>query len=430
MRLRFHGVAAMLLLFGITGCRDEAVSPETHEGTVITSDPATLEEETRNAVLDYDNGGFGGLGQPMRGLHPLDVIRFDLGRLEFEEVETAEAGLGPIFNETSCLACHDQAAPGGAGAELVTRIGRIAADGTFDPLVQFGGPVIQVKGVASADCAQPAERVPAEASIVADRQTPPLFGLGLLDAVPDRVLRELADPNDRDGDGISGRCNTVFNAEIGRADVGRFGWKAQLPSLVMFAGDAYLNELGITNSLFPQELPPQGGEPVCDDGTAYLEDADVDSDGISDGVEGLADYIRFLAPPPHAGLANLSVLRGALFFAQSQCATCHRPNLTTGSVPGTPVMSFRRFYPFTDLLLHDMGSLGDGIVQGHATGSEMRTAPLWGLRLSAPYLHDGRAATIEDAIQAHDGEAARARDAFLQMPPSQRADLLAFLRFI
>jgi CxxC motif-containing protein (DUF1111 family) len=93
-------------------------------------------------------------------------------------------------------------------------------------------------------------------------------------------------------------------------------------------------------------------------------------------------------------------------------------------------MSFRRFYPFTDLLLHDMGSLGDGIVQGHATGSEMRTAPLWGLRLSAPYLHDGRAATIEDAIQAHDGEAARARDAFLQMPPSQRADLLAFLRFI
>lgn len=202
--------------------------------------------------------------------------------------------------------------------------------------------------------------------------------------------------------------------------------------MLAFSGDAYLNEMGITNSLFPKENLPQGGTPTCDDGVSgsAMEDVDADGDGVSDNVAMFADFMRFLAPPPVAGLPNGAVLRGARVFVAAQCAGCHQPSFITGEVRGVAALSHRRIFPFTDLLLHDMGSLGDGIEQGQAKGPEMRTAPLWGLRASGPYLHDGRAASIADAINAHDGEAAQARDMFARLTPQQRSDLLAFLCFI
>ena len=223
-----------------------------------------------------------------------------------------------------------------------------------------------------------------------------------------------------------------MSPETNRLEIGRFGWKSQVPSIFVFAGDAYLNEMGITSDLFSSENAPQGGAILCDDGLPGLdgEDEDGDGDGIGDGVQGFTDFMRFLAPPPVAGAANADVLRGSRLFVAAQCASCHQPSLVTGDVPRVHALSRRRFYPFTDLLLHDMGSLGDGIEQGRAKGEEMRTPPLWGLRASPPYLHDGRAATILEAIQAHDGEGANARDQFMRLSPRQRADLLTFLGFI
>jgi CxxC motif-containing protein (DUF1111 family) len=423
-------VLLAVLLLWCSGCVDDPVAPPTDQPSekAIVSDEIILQQEVESALLGTLSADF---GEPLRGLPAELVARFEVGKDEFEEEETSEEGLGPVFNDISCVACHDQGATGGSGELVETRFGRLRSDGSFDPMAEHGGSLIQAQGVKYADCEQPPDAVPPEATIVAGRQTTSLFGLGLLDAVPGQFLRALADPFDRNGDGISGRVNLVVSPATNRVEIGRFGWKAQVPSVFVFAGDAYLNEMGITSSLFPHEIVPQGGT-VCDDGLPgdELEDEDADGNGISDNVEDFTAFMRFLAPPPVAGRASLPVLRGAVLFVTMQCANCHRPALPTGIVQDVPAMSRRVFYPFTDLLLHDMGSLGDGIEQGRATGAEMRTAPLWGLRAGAPYLHDGRAETISEAIQAHDGEGARARDRFERLSPGQRSDLLAFLGFI
>jgi CxxC motif-containing protein (DUF1111 family) len=427
-RRSWCAVAAAALLWGV-GCRDESLSPGSGVETPLPADEFTLEEMAEKAVL---NGSSGAFGDPLPGLPPHLLARFEAGKDDFEEIETTDEGLGPVFNATGCAECHDQGGVGGAGTGIETRFGRIGPDGRFDPMLEHGGSLLQSAGIEYADCVQPPEAVPAEANIVAGRQTTSVFGLGLLEAIPDHVLRRLADPNDRDRDGISGRLHWVRSPASGRFEIGRFGWKAQVPSTLVFSGDAYLNEMGITNSLFPHESVPQGGAYVCDDGLTgdEFEDEDTDGDGISEGVELFTDFMRLLGPPPLNGRPTEAVVRGARLFARADCAGCHQPAFMSGFVRDMPALSLRRFYPFTDLLLHDMGSLGDGIEQGQALGSEMRTAPLWGLRESGPYLHDGRATTIEDAIRAHDGEAARSRDAFLRLSPEQRSDLLAFLGFI
>ncbi len=426
-RVRF-GVAVVMVLW-CTGCGEDAVSPDPQADTPGVTDEALLVQDCEKAVIESSSLDF---GNPLPGLPAALLSRFGAGKDEFEEIELPEDGLGPVFNDVSCVACHIQGGIGGAGTGIETRFGKRNADGSFNPLSQFGGSLIQAQGIKNGDCAQPTEHVPFEANIVAGRQTTPLFGLGLLDAIPDFALRALADPNDRNRDGISGRPNMVTNPVTNRLAIGRFGWKAQVPSVLAFAGDAYLNEMGITNNLFPNESAPQGGAIVCDDGApgSEMEDADLDGNGMSDGVEKFADFMRFLAPPPVAGPPTDAVVRGSRVFAGVQCARCHQPSFITGEVRGVAALSFRRIFPFSDLLLHDMGSLGDGIEQGQAKGREMRTAPLWGLRVSGPYLHDGRAVGIADAIQAHDGEAARARDLFERLAPQQRSDLLAFLGFI
>ena len=418
-------VAALLLC--VAGCSDDLVSPESTAVAPIPIEDFSVEDMWAKNGLERAT-----FGDPLSRLSPALVARFQAGKDEFEQVETADEGLGPVFNGASCVECHDQGATGGPGTGVETRFGRRGADGRFDPLPQLGGSLLQSQGITYGDCSQPPEEVPAEANVVAGRQTTSLFGAGLLEAIPSGVLLVLADPYDRNHDGISGRPNWVVNPASRRLEIGRFGWKAQVSSLLTFSGDAYLNELGVTTNLFPRENLPQGGAPVCDDGLPgeQVEDGDEDGDGISDALEPFSDFMRLLAPPPLAGLPSLAAIRGARVFVGIQCASCHWPAYVTGYVRDMPALSWRDFYPFTDLLLHDMGSLGDGIEQGQARGREMRTPPLWGLRASGPYLHDGRATTIEDAILGHDGEASRSREAFSRLPPAQRADLLAFLRFI
>jgi CxxC motif-containing protein (DUF1111 family) len=363
----------------------------------------------------------GTFGDPLRGLSPDELQRFNDGRTAFEAVEGVADGLGPVFNGTSCAGCHDVGVTGG-GSELVeTRFGTIT-DGVFDPLAGLGGSLIQSQGIGvQGGCTFVGETVPPEATIRAERRTTPLFGMGLVDAVPDDAFLALAGLEARWSPETVGRPNMVTDVVTGQQVVGKFGWKSQVPNLLQFAGDAYLNEMGITTPLFPDENCPQGDCALlaCDPVPG------VDDDDLED-VEKFRDFMTVLAPPPPAGPAYAGY-PGSQVFTELGCASCHVRSLTTGPNP-VAALDHRRFEPYSDFLLHDMGSLGDGIVQGQATGTEMRTAPLWGLRLVTTYLHDGRARTVEEAILAHDGQARRARDRFAALSWYEKAKVVAFLR--
>jgi CxxC motif-containing protein (DUF1111 family) len=349
---------------------------------------------------------------PYEGLSPVATDLFAAGLAQFRARETPAAGLGPVFNAESCEHCHAEPAAGGSSAAFVTRFGRALSRG-FDPMTERGGPVIQARGIVTDDCATAGEVVPPEATVIARRDTPPLFGLGLIDTIPDRRILRLADPEDRNDDGISGRVNQV------RGRVGRFGWKAQAATLRQFVATAYLNEIGMTSPDVPDELSPQGGPVVCDGARDPEDDG-----GRIDRVTG---FLVLLAPlrrtPPRPALGA-----GRLVFRRAGCDTCHTTRLRAGRTHAVRALHGRRVPMFSDLLLHDMGpALADGIAQGFASPSEFRTAPLWGVRESAPYLHDGRAATLEEAIARHGGEADAARERFLALPAEKKALLITFL---
>jgi CxxC motif-containing protein (DUF1111 family) len=323
------------------------------------------------------------------------------------------------MNNVSCVACHSGPATGGSSAILETRFGRIS-NGHFDPMTEFGGSLLQQLSI-DAGCQ---EVVPLEATVIAQRQSTPLFGLGLIEAIPDYAI--LQRTNCFKPDGVRGRAAIVLDVVSGQQRVGRFGWKAQQATLLAFAGDAYLNEMGITSRLFPLENAPNGNTNMLALFDAVLDPEDEeDADTHNADIDFLADFMRFLAPPPRLPL-TYSARVGQSLFDRVGCAACHTSVMQTG--PNIVTALDRKPVPlFSDLLLHDMGALGDGIAQAAAGEREMRTAPLWGLRASAPYLHDGRAATVEDAVRAHDGEAVLARDRFIGLGPVERQQLLDFL---
>ena len=358
-------------------------------------------------------------GDPVGGLTIDELARFTAGRDTFEEVETVADGLGPVFNGDSCAACHNVGGTGGGSTLVETRFGKTTA-GAFDPMTSHGGSLIQSQGIgAQGTCTFVGEQVPAEATIRAGRRTTPLFGLGLVDSVPAITLLSLAAIEARWQPATAGRPNIVTDVVTGKRAVGKFGWKSQVPNLLHFSGDAYLNEMGITSPLFPNENCPQGDCSLlaCD------PVADPEDDGTD--VALFNDFMRLLAPPPRPRL-SFAELGGSYVFDHIGCANCHVRTLITGASP-VHALRFRSFQPFSDFLLHDMGSLGDGIAQGRARGTEMRTAPLWGLHLLTTFLHDGRATTIADAILAHDGQGRAARDRFAALSPDARARLLKFL---
>ena len=358
-------------------------------------------------------------GDALPGLSTAEQALFTAGREEFEAVETVEGGLGPIFNGTSCAACHSAGASGGASANTVTRFGRLV-NGQFDPLDALGGSLLQAKAIAPAV----QERVPPEANVVALRLSTPLFGAGLIEAIPDAdILLAARRPQP---DGIQGRAAPITDVTTGKSRIGRFGWKAQQASLLGFAGDAYLNEMGVTNRFFPTENAPNGNQALLArwDHVPELEDAVDPATGTSD-IDHAADFMRLLAPPPPLR-ATASSLAGARVFERVGCAACHTPVQMTGASP-VAALAHKPVPLYSDLLLHDMGRLGDGIAQAAARTSEMRTAPLWGLRLRGPYLHDGRAATVDAAVRAHDGQAAATTQRYKALGSTERQQLLDFL---
>ena len=346
----------------------------------------------------------------MAGLTPEQQHAFHAALLAFTRVETPESGLGPVFNGASCAECHAQPTVGGSSARVVTMIRR-PGDGPYDPLESRGGPLIQAQGIRTPECSVPNEPVPTD-SVQSRRETPPLYGLGLVEAIPDDAILALADPDDRDGDGISGRPNRVG----GR--LGRFGWKAEQASLRDFSAKSLVDEVGITNPVRPNEVKREGKDAPCD------RIADPEDDGRH--LDALVEFIRLLPPLPAVAPGERDA-RGAALFRETGCTGCHVDSLRTGASE-VAALANRSVPAFSDFLLHDMGpQLGDGVVAGEAGANEFRTAPLWGARASAPYLHDGRAPTIEEAIALHAGEATRARDRYRALAPGDREALVLYV---
>jgi CxxC motif-containing protein (DUF1111 family) len=370
--------------------------------------------------LDLTNGKY---GAPLPNASSDELARFTAGRKAFTKLETIGTGLGPVFNEPFCADCHDSPpAIGGTNQHFETRFGYRQPDGGFDPLTALGGPLLHANGIGLVDGGYTftGEVVPAEANVVTSRRTQSLFGLGLVDATPDAVFVALAQAEAASAPEQAGRTATVLDLSTGQPAVGKFGWKAADATLFVFSGDAALNEMGITSPQFPNEVCPQGDCPAL----AFNPDPGInDADGGN--VALVTDFLQFLGPPPSPQPVDGGVL-GSRLFETIGCAVCHVPTLVTGP-NSTPAFDEVAYHPYSDFLLHDMGSLGDGIDQGDAKGSEMRTQPLWGLSYQTRLLHDGRVETVADAIAAHDGQAAAARDRFAALSAGDRAALLAFL---
>lgn len=363
------------------------------------------------------------LGSPLPGLSSRERERFERGLAVFTRDFEPSSGLGPLFNAEACGECHEDPAVGGVGDEVEVHASWVRPDGACDLLAAEGGMVIQQHATPELTAAMAKLGVPdylaestPEDGTLGRRSTPPVFGLGLLDGVPEATIRALADPNDANRDGISGRPNYTADGRIGR-----FGRKATEPTLREFNADAALNEMGITNRLFPVESSI-GGYPIPEGVDLVPVEPELSARDFDD----LDAFLRYLAPPPPVRLTRAAT-DGQRLFSAIGCAACHVPSLRTGP-SAVRALSNHVVNAFTDLLLHDMGPGLADICVRQASPTEFRTEPLMGLRFRAAFLHDGRAATVEAAVLAHGGEATRARDRFAALAAGQKAALVAYLK--
>jgi CxxC motif-containing protein (DUF1111 family) len=342
----------------------------------------------------------GEYGGPLAGLAPAQQERFEQGRLLFDRDFGFSEGLGPLFNGDACRSCHFDPVMGGAGPSDVDAM----RQGSFAGFV-FGRPSTGTALPRHAVTPMRPEADP-EANFFEVRQTPSTLGLGLLERIPRDTIEALADPNDVDGDGIAGRVHVLDDGRLGR-----FGWKANVPSVREFVRDAFSGELGMT-------VPDEPGSSF-----GALEDGDDTADPEADAgtIDAIAAFIELLGPPPRSRVDAALEDRGEVVFGAVGCEGCHIPILQT--TDGVSV------HAYTDLLLHDIAvPTALGIEEGAAGIRDFRTPPLWGLGRTSPYLHDGRASTIEDAIAAHDGEASGTSAAVATLSAADREALLAFLR--
>jgi CxxC motif-containing protein (DUF1111 family) len=362
-------------------------------------------------------------GTPLTGLTNEQLSLFDKGLTEFTRIRTAETGLGPVFNERSCAACHRDPAIGGDINDLsiIQTLFGTEISNSFNELKSAGGDLLQTRGIGEEIEGCPVgEVIPEEATIVATRQVPPLFGDGLIEAIPEEVITANEDPDDLDGDGISGRAHlSLFYRRITR-----FGVKADTPDLDTFTGIALVREMGVTNPhdvvLTISEQLPQG-QPITD-GCDPVQDLEASSEEL----EAIAAFQRFLAPPPRGEITE-AVNNGEAVFDEIGCSKCHIDSLATGANE-IEALSNKDVELYSDLLLHDMGpELADGIEKGPAKGYEFRTTPLWGLRTRNFFLHDGRTDNLEEAIKLHGGEAETVIDKFSSLSQEELESLMAFL---
>lgn len=370
------------------------------------------------------------MGDPLAGLSPAELARFEAGKVQFTRTFSAGEGLGPTMNQTSCAACHNNPV-GGTGTIMVTRFGFYdEKNGGFDPLDSLGGSLRQAQSI-NGGCS---EQIPPEANVTAQRVTTSSLGLGLLEAIPDTSIIANQNPG---GPGVSGRVHMVqpLESPLGPQRVGRFGWKAQVATVLSFSGDAALNEMGITNDLVPTENDPNGVNPP----TIAQCDAVPDPEDVPDGqgvriIDKLTDFQRYLAAPPQTPRSGMA---GEAVFNAIGCNSCHVAAFTTdNNIALESSIRNRTIRPYSDFLLHDMGILGDGIAQGQADVREFRTPPLWGMRVRQVLLHDARisggtfASRVTAAIAQHNvlgSEAAPSGAAFAALSSTQKNQLIAFL---
>lgn len=366
------------------------------------------------------------LDGPIEGLSPAELAAFVEGDEQFGRPFSVAEGLGPIFNNVACAACHSGDGRGRRENSL-TRISR----GT-DPALDVGGPQIQDRAIAGAE----PEVVPAGVD-VSVRLPPPVFGVGQIEAIPVAAILANADENDGDGDGISGRPNWVTSPSFipptepgggSGQQLGRFSRKAQISTILEQIVGAYHQDMGITTDFRPVEnFNPQVSRAT--EASDLIEDPEL---GAAQ-VLAVLNYVRMLAIP-EPGEMTAAREAGQTLFSSVGCAACHTPSFTTGESV-IPALSGQTVFPFSDFLLHDMGDdLADNRPDGSADGREWRTTPLWGLRLMRDFLngdafllHDGRAASVREAILAHGGEARVARDAFEALVASDQESLTDFV---
>ena len=433
------------------------------EGEELSGGQATVFNTTPNAF-----------SQPVPGLERTDELLFFVGNSFFNQnwvtapaSTTARDGLGPLFNSRSCAGCHfkdGRGRPPQTDEELSTGfLIRLSVPG-YDihkaPLQEpnYGGqfqdqaiPDTPAEGKIKityteisgeyADGESYSLRQPTyelvdlaygdlhPETMFSPRVANQMVGMGLLEAVPEETLLALADPTDTDGDGISGRPNYVWDAFNNRMALGRFGWKANQPHVLQQVAGAFVGDIGISTTLFPEQecsLPQTECLDADDGGQPEIAD---------DDFLKVVLYASSLAVPARRDWDDETVLQGKKLFAEAQCTACHTPVMETGIHPTLPALSNQTIRPYTDLLLHDMGQdLADNRPDFQATGSEWRTPPLWGIGLfetvnkHSTYLHDGRARNLPEAILWHGGEAETAKDAFTKMSQTERDALIAFLK--
>ncbi len=376
---------------------------------------------------------------------------------------TARDGLGPTFNALSCSSCHShdgRAKPPENDDDpergLLLRLSVPGPDGPVDEPV-YGGQLqdrailgvlpegrisIRYEDVpgqypdgTAYSLRKPAYSISDAAFgplrpdvMISPRIAPATIGMGLLEAVPEERILGLADPADADGDGISGRANMVWDVRSASLALGRFGWKANQPTVEQQTAGAFHGDIGITSTVFPPENCP-AAQRACQDAPGGGEPE------LSDERLGkVVFYVQTLAVPAMRNVDDSQVREGAQLFAQAGCAACHAPRHVTGTAHSVGPLREQVVYPYTDLLLHDMGEeLADDRPDGLASGSEWRTPPLWGIGLvetvsgHTMFLHDGRARSLEEAILWHGGEGQPSRDRFTLLSAEERGSLIRFL---
>jgi hypothetical protein len=368
------------------------------------------------------------MGDPLLGLTGEQAARFAAGRVAFSRTFDAASGLGPTFNQNSCGTCHNTPS-GGSGSIVVTRFGHSnPKGGGFDPLASQGGSLLQAEALTPA-CEEP---VPAQANVTASRLTNSTLGFGLVEAIDDADIsaNAILPPA-----GVSGVVHSVEALENpGTPRVGRFGWKSQVPTVLSFSADAALNEMGITNRLVTAENAPNGdlvllaacdGQPDPEDGP--------DAEGFH-FIDRVTDFQRFLAPPPQTPRSGMT---GETRFNAIGCNACHISVFSTrDDVLLEDAIRDRPLKPYSDFLLHDMGLNGDFIAQGGAGETELRTAPLWGLRARDPLWHDGRVSggtftsRVTASIGLHNAVGSEAQNSALAYQALSAADKSAVIAFL
>ena len=463
--MKLHHLSYVLLLIAlfctlITACdSDNLTNPEQMD---ILDKRLSGGETT---VFDATSHAF---STPAPNLSADGLAKHLEGDVEFEAVfvtvpAEVNPGLGPVYNNIACINCHARDGRGRAptsGEKLTSMLFRVSlpnpeGDVTHGPVpvpgfgtqlnnrAIFGVPpegrvtINYTEGeFTTSDGVKVHLRTPSykientyqplpDDVEISPRVAPVVFGLGLLEAIPESTILALVDEDDQDGDGISGKANYVWDVQKNGLSLGRFGWKANQPTLIQQVASAYHDDMGITTSLLPRE---------SSDGQSQYDGRGDDPELSDEILDVVTFYVQTLAVPARRNLDDPIVQRGEALFESAKCSGCHIPTLKTGSLSGVPEVSNQTIQPFTDLLLHDMGpGLADNRPDFLASGSEWRTPPLWGIGLlkvvngHTNLLHDGRARGLLEAILWHGGEAEQSREAVRGMSASDRDALIAFL---